>query len=115
MLDLVPALGSFFGLPVEVRHVTLAMGQLAAALGALGPELLRDPAFWRCLAAIPLIGALNLGVSFTLAFRVALASRALRVRERGRIYRAIRSRFTRAPLSFFWPPADGPQIGRAHV
>jgi site-specific recombinase len=109
MLGLVPALGSFFGLPLEVRHVTLAMGQLAAALGALGPELLRDPAFWRCLAAIPLIGALNLGVSFTLAFRVALASRALRVRERGRIHQAIRSRFTRAPLSFFWPPANGPR------
>jgi site-specific recombinase len=34
MLGLVPALLGFVGLPLDVRHVTLASGQLAAALGA---------------------------------------------------------------------------------
>jgi len=104
LLGVVPALGSFFGLPLEVRHVTLSMGQLAAALGALGPDLLREPDFWWCLAAIPVIGVLNLGVSFTLAFRVALASRALKLRDRGRISRAVWARLLRAPASFLLPP-----------
>ena len=104
MLGIVPALGSFFGLPLEVRHVTLAMGQLAAALGALGPAVLHEPAFWWCLAAIPVIGLLNLGVSFGLAFRVALASRQLKLTERGRIRQAIWRRLRQAPASFFWPP-----------
>jgi site-specific recombinase len=106
LLGVVPALAGFFGLPLEVRHVTLAMGQLAAAAGALGADLLRLPAFWWCLASIPLIGALNLGVSFGLAFRVALASRQLRVKERGRLYRAIVARLRRAPGSFLWPAAQ---------
>eukprot|EP01031_Cornospumella_fuschlensis_P016679 gene16679-20393_t len=36
MLGLVPALLGFVGLGLEVRHVTLSTGQLAAAVGALG-------------------------------------------------------------------------------
>ena len=101
-----PALGGFFGLPVEVRHVTLSMGQLAAALGALGPALLQDSAFWWCMASIPLIGALNLGVSFWLALRLAVASRQLRVRDRGRIQVAVWARLRRSPGSFLRPPRD---------
>ena len=38
MLGLVPAIAGFFALPIEVRHVTLSTGQLAAAVGALGAE-----------------------------------------------------------------------------
>ncbi|OYT89345.1 MAG: recombinase [Burkholderiales bacterium PBB6] len=108
MLGIVPAIGTFFGLPLEVRHVTLSMGQLAAALGALGTDLLREPDFWWCLAAIPMIGVLNLGVSFTLAFRVALASRGLKLRDRGRVYAALRARLRSRPGSFLVPPPDQP-------
>ena len=104
MLGLVPAVASFFALPIEVRHVTLSTGQIAAALGAEGTAVLRESAFWWCVAAIPLTAALNLGVSFVLAFRVALRSRGLRLADRSRIYRAIRRRLRGAPLSFVLPP-----------
>jgi site-specific recombinase len=104
MLGLVPAVASFFALPVEVRHVTLSTGQIAAALGAEGLAVLREGAFWWCVAAIPVTAALNLGVSFVLAFRVALRSRGIRLADRSRIYRAIRRRLWRAPLSFVLPP-----------
>jgi site-specific recombinase len=114
MLGLVPVLCAFFGLPIEVRHVTLSTGQLAAALGALGLPVLAEPAFWWCLASIPLIGVLNLAVSFTLAFRVALASRGLKLKDRGRLYAALRRRFFRAPLRFFIPPPDAPADENAH-
>jgi len=105
MLGLVPALLVFFALPIEVRHVTLATGQLAAALGALGPALLLEVDFWWCVAGIAATGVLNVAVSFWLAFRVALRSRGVQVRERGRIASAIRRRLRQAPLSFVWPRA----------
>ena len=104
MLGIVPAVTLFFGLPIEVRHVTLSTGQLAAAVGALGADVLKTGPFWWCLAATLLTGALNLGVSFFLAFKVALRSRGIRLTDRSRIYRAIRQRLWRKPLSFIWPP-----------
>jgi len=103
MLGLVPTLAAFFGLPIEVRHVTLSAGQIAAALGTLGVPVLHDPGFWWCVAAIPLTGALNVLVSFTLAFRLALRSRGLKVRDRGRLYAALRRRVRSAPGSFLRP------------
>ncbi|GAB4566694.1 MAG: site-specific recombinase [Rhizobacter sp.] len=104
MLGIVPVVLLFFGLPIEVRHVTLSTGQLAAAVGALGFDVLRSGPFWWCLVAVLFTGALNLGVSFFLAFKVALRSRGIRLTDRSRIYRAIRQRLWRAPLSFILPP-----------
>lgn len=106
MLGLVPAVASFFALPLEVRHVTLSTGQLAAALGALGWDLLRESAFWWCVAGIAVTGVLNLTVSFVLAFKVALRSRGIRLAERSRIYRAVRARLWRRPMSFLFPPKE---------
>ncbi len=104
MLGLVPALLGFLALPLDVRHVTLASGQLGAALGALGPQLLSQPAFWWCVAGIAVTGVLNLTVSFSLAFMVALRSRGVRVKERARIAAALRRRLRTQPLSFVLPP-----------
>jgi len=105
MLGVLPVVFAFFGLPIEVRHVTLSTGQLAAALGAEGWGLLKQGAFWWCAGGIVLTGALNLAVSFTLAFRVALRSRAIRLKERGRIYASLRRRLIAQPGSFVRPPA----------
>ena len=52
MLGLVPPIAAFFALPLDVRHVTLASGQLAAAVGALGLGTLLSAAFWWCVAGI---------------------------------------------------------------
>jgi site-specific recombinase len=104
MLGLVPPLLAFVGLPIEVRHVTLSTGQVAAALGALGTEVLRHGDFWWCVAAIPVTGVLNVVVSFWLAFKVALRSRGIQVQEQSRIYAAIRRRLWRRPLDFLLPP-----------
>jgi len=103
MLGLVPALLGFFALPIEVRHVTLSTGQLAAAVGALGWEAFHRADFWWCLAAIPLTGMLNLSVSFYLAFKVALRSRGIQVADRARVSRAIWRRLREQPRSFFLP------------
>jgi len=104
MLGIVPVVALFFGLPLEVRHVTLSTGQLAAAVGNDGLALLGQAPFWWCVAGIAVTALLNLSVSFLMAFRVALRSRGIRLADRSRIYRAIRARLRRAPLSFIWPP-----------
>lgn len=104
MLGLVPALAAFFGLPIEVRHVTLSTGQIGAAIGAHGAAIFLEPALWWCIAGIVVTGVLNVSVSFWLAFKVALRSRGIRVRERERIRAAIRRRLHTAPLSFVLPP-----------
>lgn len=104
MLGVVPVVAAFFGLPIEVRHVTLSTGQLAAAVGAQGPGLLQTAPFWWCMAGIVLTGVLNLTVSFWLAFKVAMRSRGIRVHERRHIYAAIRRRLLTQPMSFLVPP-----------
>ena len=106
MLGLAPALVDFLGPPLEVRHVTLSSGQLGAALGALGWPLLAEPAFWWCMAGIAATGVLNVTVSFWLAFKVALSSRGVRLKDRSRIAAALRRRLVTRPLSFVWPPRD---------
>ena len=106
MLGLVPALLGFIGLGLDVRHVTLASGQLAAALGALGFDIVRTPAFWWCVAGIAVTAVLNLSVSFGLAFSVALRSRGVRLKEQSRILAALRRRLLGQPLSFLFPPRD---------
>ena len=103
MLGIVPALLSFVGLGLEVRHVTLATGQLAAAAAALGWGVLSHWPFWSCVVAIAGVGVLNVGVSFYLAFRVALRSRGIRLADRRRVRAAIWARLRSAPLSFLLP------------
>lgn len=108
MLGLVPAFASFFGLGLDVRHVTLSSGQLGAASAALGLDILHLPAFWWAAATLPLLGALNVAVSFYLAFRLALRARNVSGVDRSRIYTAIRARLRTAPLSFFMPERRAP-------
>jgi site-specific recombinase len=106
LLGLVPAVLAFFGLPIEVRHVTLSAGQLTAAAGALGPTLLATGDFWRCVVAIVGVGMLNVGVSFYCAFRVALRAQGVRVSDRRRVRDAVLARLRQSPRSFFLPPPD---------
>jgi len=106
LLGLSPALFGFFGLPLDVRHVTLSTGQIAAALGTLGVDALHHSAFWWCVAAIPLTGLLNLSVSFALALRVAIRSRGVRVKDRSRLLRALGRGLLRQPGRFLWPPSS---------
>ena len=103
MLGLIPAFTGFFGLELEVRHVTLSTGQLAAAGASLGLEAFRHGAIWWAIAAIPLIGALNLSVSFYFAFRLALQAHNVSGVDRARIRSAIWARWRRSPGSFFMP------------
>ena len=110
MLGLIPAVLAFLAVGLDVRHVTLSAGQLGAACASLGLDVVYNPALWWAVASIPLIGMLNVGVSFYLAFRVALTAHNVSGLERTHIRHAIWHRLRRAPGSFFWPaPEPKPQ------
>lgn len=103
MLGLVPAFMAFFGLGLDIRHVTLASGQLGAVAASEGLAVLHDARFWWAMASLPFIGALNVTVSFWLAFRVALRAHNVSGVDRSRIAQALRHRLRTAPLRFFLP------------
>jgi site-specific recombinase len=103
MLGSVPVILGFYGLPVEVRHVTLSSGQLAAAVVTLGWGVAATAPFWLAVAGIALIGALNVGVSFALALNVAIGARGIHGIGRRAVYGAILRRMVREPASFLFP------------
>ena len=108
MLGMVPAIAAFFGLPLDVRHVTLSTGQVTAALAVLGPEsVLQVTTFWAVIGILG-IGALNLLVSFGLALFVAIRARNVRGPERTQFFRALAGRLIKAPWSFILP--TGPSV-----
>ncbi|MEZ5663589.1 MAG: site-specific recombinase [Burkholderiaceae bacterium] len=107
MLGLLPAFADFFGLGLDIRHVTLAAGQLAAAAAASGPQVLTDTDFWWAVAGVAAIGPVNLLVSFYMAFRLALKAQGVGEVNRGLIQMALRRRLRSYPLSFFLPPRSG--------
>ncbi|MFN0244363.1 MAG: gliding motility protein [Planctomycetota bacterium] len=106
LLGMTPVLGKFFGLPLDVRHVTLSTGTLSLAVLDLGGEGWRDPRVWPAVIGIALIFVLNLGVSFGLALRVALRARDVEASSRRDFVRALLQRMTHAPLEFLFPPRD---------
>ncbi|MDB5879741.1 MAG: recombinase, partial [Variovorax sp.] len=103
MLGLAPAFLAFFGIGLDVRHVTLSAGQVAAAAASIGLPVIHQPALWWAVAAIPLIGAMNVGVSFYFAFRLALRAHSVSRFDRARIRAALRARWRRKAISFFLP------------
>jgi site-specific recombinase len=103
IMGLTPAIMGFFAIPLDVRHVTLSAGQLGAACASLGPDVLQHPDFWWAVGAIPLIGLMNVSVSYYFAFRVALRAHDVSAVGRSLIYKSIGRRFVAAPLSFLWP------------
>lgn len=103
LLGMMPVIAQFFGLPLDVRHVTLSTATLAAAVSSLGWEAMLTPQFWLACAGIVAIGLLNVGVAFSCALALALRARDVPKRVRRLVFRAVLRRFTLTPYIFFWP------------
>ena len=76
---------------------------IGSAIGALGWEVVHTHAFWLAVAGTALTGVLNVGVSFALAFNVALRSRNLRRGDRKALALGVRRRIWQRPATLFWP------------
>jgi site-specific recombinase len=100
--------GEFFGLPLQVRHVTLVSGGLSLAVSSLGFAAVTG-AQWAAIAVgIVSVALCNLGVSFVFAFWMALRARGVpAARGRQLLVRAM-GEFLRHPLQILKPAASSP-------
>lgn len=103
LLGFTPVLGEFFGLPLDVRHVTLSSGTLALAAARFGTTSLGDRWFYHAVVGIGVIFVLNLFVSFTIAAFVALRAYDVGPREQWSILRFLVAGAVRSPLRFIVP------------
>jgi site-specific recombinase len=104
MLGFVPALGSFFGVPLDVRHVTLSTGTLALAAASFGRDWLYRGWFTYTVLGIAETFVLNLGVSFSIAAAVAMKAYGISRREQLRLMKYTAVAFLRSPRNFLIPP-----------
>lgn len=104
MLGTIGQLGVFFGLPIDIRHITFSSANFSFALVGLDHQMSWQLAV-NALSGILLIGIVNLGVSFTLAMLVALRSRRVSLDQERTISKMIWRRFLSAPKDFFFPPS----------
>jgi site-specific recombinase len=110
LLGLTPVFGAFFGVPLEVRHVTLSTGQLAIAAASLGPAWLVDGWFFRALAGIGVMFILNLSVSFLCSLFTAARAYQVSTREVAAVLWAIIRQALTSPRIFLLPPRDSSRI-----
>jgi site-specific recombinase len=111
MLGMTPVFGHFFGVPLDVRHVTLSTGTMALGVASRGPEILgRGALIWACLG-IAVTFVLNLSVSFYLALRLALRAQDVSRRDHLDILRNLWLQFRAAPRDFFFPPPQNSSAG----
>jgi site-specific recombinase len=103
LLAMTPVIGKFFGVPLDVRHITLSTGALAFAVSSLGGEAVAL-GLPQAVFGIAVIGMLNFGVSFLLALGVALRAREVNRSDSLRLLRAVLARFATRPREFFLPP-----------
>ncbi len=104
-LGSIGTLGLFFGLPIDIRHITFASANFGLAVATLGP-VLDVSTIGITVAGILLIGFMNFTVSFSLALLVAVQSRRVAFGKAGLLFKALAVQFFTNPLSFLFPPKE---------
>ncbi|MGK6340591.1 recombinase [Chryseobacterium sp. DT-3] len=98
--------GLFFGLDLDIRHITFAAGNFA--LGLYGKDFSVDT-YTFCISffTVFLIGFFNFLVSFSLSMFLAFRSRKMNFGQVSEIYREIFKYFVKHPFKFFFPLRSG--------
>ncbi len=108
LLGAVPIIFELFGVPLEVRHVTLAAASLGYALVA---SRLYGQLHWQdailAFSGIALVGILNIFTSFVLSFLLAVRARNIGEAESRRFLREVGRKLLTHPLSFLLPGEMG--------
>jgi site-specific recombinase len=104
LLGFTPIVAAFFGLGLDVRHVTLSTGSIAAASVVIGASVFEMEAFWLAVGGVLAMGALNIGVSFYLALAMALSSSRVGIGERWLLRRRVIAEIARKPYRLLLPP-----------
>lgn len=103
LLGFSPVVARFFGIPLDVRHVTLSTGTLALAAARFGTGSFGHGWLWFAVAGIAITFVLNLGVSFSIASLVALRAYDVPRHEQWQILKFLAREVWSSPLSFIFP------------
>lgn len=96
--------GLFLGLPLDIRHITFAAGNLA--LGLVGNDWqINAYGLVVSILGIGIIGFVNFIVSFTLSLALALRSRGIPLRQLLPIGAMVWTAHKLRPAPFYFPPA----------
>lgn len=105
LLGSMGTIGTLFGLPLDIRHITFASAQAGASLTnlhfseSLGLMIL-------IMVSVFIMGLINLAVSFSLAMFLAIKSRGIRFLRTGELLKLLAQRFISRPQDFFVPPRE---------
>ncbi|MGC2400822.1 MAG: hypothetical protein WA510_13610 [Acidobacteriaceae bacterium] len=104
LLAFFPVFAEFFGLPLDVRHVTLNTGMFAFAAARFGHAAFVQVWLYSAFIGIAMMFVLNLGVSFALASFVALRAYNVSHKERAALLRYVLGQLISSPMRFLFPP-----------
>lgn len=120
LMGFTPELAHFFGIPLDVRHVTLNTGMFAFSAASFGLMAFRQWWLYSAIGGIAIMFVLNLGVSFSIASIVALRAYDVGRSEQLSILRSAFRQILQSPLQFLLPvekrvpvvppPAENPEI-----
>jgi site-specific recombinase len=113
LLGFTPVIGDFFGISLDVRHVTLSTGTLALAAARFGTAEWGRLWVYHAIAGIAVVFVLNLGVSFTIAAYVALRAYDVSGRDQWKILKFLTLVAFRSPLRFIVPRYEREPTGES--
>lgn len=111
MLGYAGLIGVFFGIPFDIRHITISTAYYAFGVEGLNGKLTSLDWIWTTIGVIG-IGFFNFLISFSLAFYVALRSRNVSVRSLPIVGKLIWRVFLKYPLDFIYPPKKDRQTSK---
>lgn len=104
-------IGKIFGIPFDIRHITIASGNVSIGLYGLGLDNVPSWFMLAVLFGVLGIGFLNFLVSFSMAFIVAVKSRGIHLSQYRRLLKTILHYLIHHPREFILPvPPASPEI-----
>ncbi|WP_126972802.1 hypothetical protein [Gynurincola endophyticus] len=102
-LGMASSVGKIFGMPFDIRHITIAAGNTSFGLYGVGLNNLSPVFILTLIVGVLCIGFINFLVSFTLAFVVAVRSRGVHLRDYPEFLHILWKYFKSSPLDFLRP------------
>ena len=102
-LGMAGTVGKIFGVPFDIRHITIAAGNTSIGLYGIGWENISKSYLAIVFLGVLGIGALNFLVSFSLAFFVAMRSRGLSLKDFPEFFGIFWRYFKSHPMDFVRP------------
>lgn len=120
LMGFAPEIAHFFGIPMDIRHVTLNTGMFVFSAATFGLAAFHHLWLYSAIGGIAVMFVLNLGVSFSIASIVALRAYDVGWQEQTLILKAAFKEILRSPLQFLLPvekkapvvlaPEDNPEV-----